>query len=230
MAAGSPAAATAVSWTGKSGPCACRAGSSCTMMPAMRSAPRRRSSILQAGPPPAMRPVEGEGESSRFRAEGFRVLDGGNRIRLVGNSVVRFDSAPGCAAPMKRAAVRRNSASGRRGGVGLRTRPCDRVGRAVPDRGQPKHRVAPGRKGLYRGGERPRRTGRARAAFADADRPLPVGRGREDANRAGRGAGRRDDRPLRTGRRMAMRRSMTSTDRSSWFAAATFGSGPRNTG
>ena len=44
-------------------------------------------------------PVEGEGESSRFRAEGFRVLDGGNRIRLVGNSAVRFDSAPAVLRP-----------------------------------------------------------------------------------------------------------------------------------
>lgn len=40
------------------------------------------------------RPVEGAGNSGRFRAEGFRVLDGGNRIRLLGRSAVRFDPAP----------------------------------------------------------------------------------------------------------------------------------------
>lgn len=43
------------------------------------------------------RPVEGAGNSGRFRAEGFRVLDGGNRIRLLGRSAVRFD--PAVAAP-----------------------------------------------------------------------------------------------------------------------------------
>ena len=40
-------------------------------------------------------PVEGAGNSGRFRAEGFRVLDGGNRIRLLGRSAVRFDPGPG---------------------------------------------------------------------------------------------------------------------------------------
>ena len=44
-------------------------------------------------------PVEGAGNSGRFRAEGFRVLDGGNRIRLLGRSTVSFDSAP--AAPRR---------------------------------------------------------------------------------------------------------------------------------
>ena len=39
-------------------------------------------------------PVEGAGNSGRFRAEGFRVLDGGNRIRLLGRSTVSFDPAP----------------------------------------------------------------------------------------------------------------------------------------
>jgi len=39
------------------------------------------------------RPVEGAGNSGRFRAEGFRVLDGGNRIRLLGRSAVSFDPA-----------------------------------------------------------------------------------------------------------------------------------------
>ena len=38
-------------------------------------------------------PVEGTGNEGRFRAEGFRVLDGGNRIRLLGRSSVRFDPA-----------------------------------------------------------------------------------------------------------------------------------------
>ena len=36
-------------------------------------------------------PVEGAGNSGRFRAEGFQVLDGGNRIRLLGRSAVRFN-------------------------------------------------------------------------------------------------------------------------------------------
>ena len=44
-------------------------------------------------------PLEGAGNSGRFRAEGFRVLDGGNRIRLLGRSAVRFDPAP--AAPQQ---------------------------------------------------------------------------------------------------------------------------------
>ena len=39
------------------------------------------------------KPLEGVGNSGRFRAEGFRVLDSGNRIRLLGRSVVRFDPA-----------------------------------------------------------------------------------------------------------------------------------------
>ena len=42
-------------------------------------------------------PVGGTGSDGRFRAEGFRVLDGGNRIRLLGRSAVRFDTAPGAA-------------------------------------------------------------------------------------------------------------------------------------
>ncbi len=44
-------------------------------------------------------PVEGDGNAGRFRAEGFRVLDSGNRIRLLGRSAVRFDPAPGAAPP-----------------------------------------------------------------------------------------------------------------------------------
>ena len=44
-------------------------------------------------------PVEGGGNAGRFRAEGFRVLDGGNRIRLLGRSAVRFDLASGPALP-----------------------------------------------------------------------------------------------------------------------------------
>lgn len=42
-------------------------------------------------------PVEGGGNAGRFRAEGFQVLDGGNRILLLGRSAVRFDSAPAAA-------------------------------------------------------------------------------------------------------------------------------------
>ncbi len=42
-------------------------------------------------------PVEGAGNSGRFRAEGFSVLDGGNRVRLLGRSAIRFDSDPGAA-------------------------------------------------------------------------------------------------------------------------------------
>lgn len=42
-------------------------------------------------------PVEGEGNEGRFWAEGFRMLDGGNRIRLLGRSFVRFDSGPAAA-------------------------------------------------------------------------------------------------------------------------------------
>ncbi len=38
-------------------------------------------------------PVEGAGGAGRFQAEGFEVLDGGNRIRLLGRSTVRFDPA-----------------------------------------------------------------------------------------------------------------------------------------
>lgn len=42
-------------------------------------------------------PLEGVGNSGRFRAEGFRVLDGGNRIRLLGRSTVRFETEPAAA-------------------------------------------------------------------------------------------------------------------------------------
>ena len=42
-------------------------------------------------------PLEGAGNSGRFRAQGFRVLDGGNRIRLLGPSTVRFGPAPATA-------------------------------------------------------------------------------------------------------------------------------------
>ena len=45
------------------------------------------------------RPVEGAGNAGRFQAEGFRVLDGGNRIRLLGRSALRFDPAPVAAPP-----------------------------------------------------------------------------------------------------------------------------------
>lgn len=38
-------------------------------------------------------PLEGSGNEGRFRAEGFQVLDGGNRIRLLGRSAIRFDPA-----------------------------------------------------------------------------------------------------------------------------------------
>lgn len=44
-------------------------------------------------------PVEGAGNSGRFRAEGFRVLDGGNRIRLLGRSAVSFGPAPAARQP-----------------------------------------------------------------------------------------------------------------------------------
>ncbi len=37
-------------------------------------------------------PVEGEAAEGRFRAEGFRVLDGGNRIRLLGHASLSLDS------------------------------------------------------------------------------------------------------------------------------------------
>ncbi len=39
-------------------------------------------------------PVEGVASDGRFRAEGFRVLDGGNKIRLLGRSSVSFDPVP----------------------------------------------------------------------------------------------------------------------------------------
>ena len=45
------------------------------------------------------RPVEGDGNDGSFRAQGFRVLDGGNRIQLIGRSTIRFDPAPPAAAP-----------------------------------------------------------------------------------------------------------------------------------
>ncbi len=37
------------------------------------------------------RPVEGDGNDGWFRAQGFRVLDGGNRIQLIGRSTIRFE-------------------------------------------------------------------------------------------------------------------------------------------
>jgi len=40
------------------------------------------------------RPVEGVGNSGWFRGEGFRILDGGMRIRLLGRSSVSFSFAP----------------------------------------------------------------------------------------------------------------------------------------
>ncbi len=45
------------------------------------------------------RPVEGIGNAGRFQGEGFRILDGGKRIQLLGRSSVRLDSVPAAAQP-----------------------------------------------------------------------------------------------------------------------------------